>query len=1233
MKDFSYRSRIIYVLMAFLSGLSTAGFGQLQWSSYNTSGALVAAEMASGGDTTYGGNVNFTVPAGTERIFMTETFVPLNLTNANAAQVINFSMTANGGLYPGSTGRILGMGLLNDPGTPSNSLDDQGYWTDFNAGNPDFELFYRPNTVTTFFEYDSAHKLGSSATKTGYPTNNITYGMQFQLNMNSSATGISIGTSSSVYANAGVAMTNGNGSVNELADSSAEALTTVPISNFNEFAFMFDNTTSSNITVSLSGITLVPANPVIAAQPFNTGGSPGGNYSFSVAVSPSSGMPLSYQWYQATASATNLLTDGATGNGSTLTGSTNATLTINNAQVADSAGFFVAITNAYGAVTSSVATLFVSSSPTVPVINFVSPANATVVAGNNTDILVNTYAAPTPVVYWYDNNSNLIQSGVSTVLTLTNLQPANAGTYLIVSSNSAGSASSNFTINIVVTPSISSQPTNLLLNVGDPASFSVTASGIPSPSYQWYKNGSPISGATGTNYSIGSVALTNIGTYSVVVSNSAGSVTSSGAVLAIYSPMSGIPTSPANDATGVCVDTLLQVTFNQTPSVGNTGQINIYNASNPSTPVDTLDLNGGNLQLRSVGGITLNSYDILINGDTATIYPHAGVLSTGNTYYVTIDPGVIIDTNGDYYAGITNSNTWQFTTKATGPANPTNIVVAANGSGDFCTVQGAIDSIPAANTTPTAINISDGLYTEIDRVNGKNNLTFIGQDRHQAVITYANNNNINGSSTTRPMFGVNEANNIAIENLTLTNSTPNGGSQAEALLVNYAKQFIVLDCDLDSYQDTLLVNQSGDQAYIQDSYIQGNTDYIWGSGTLYVTNTELMDLTSQSHLTQPRTLQYTNGFAFVNCRILGANSNANNCDLGRDAGASGNTANYPYGQVAYINCTMDTNVIIPAGWILGSGTTQGPETANLRFWEYESVDRNGNLVPTNSRVPWSLELDGTTATNQVQNATNWLYGWQPQLAPDILTNPASLSVAGDSNATFTVSAIGIPTPSYQWLDNGTNIPAATNATYTIPAAYAGNAGSYSVIVSNAAGTVTSSPVTLTVSNTAPTLAPVANTNINAGVTLIITNSVSDPDVPPQVLAFSLLSAPTNAILDASSGVFTWRPLVSQAGTTNPVTVEVTDNGTPNLSATQSFTVIVNPLAQPTVGLIALSAGQISFVVNGDIGPDYTILSTTNLGQPDWQPLFTTNSPVTPFTFVDTNLNIYPTRFYLIQLGP
>ena len=169
-------------------------------------------------------------------------------------------------------------------------------------------------------------------------------------------------------------------------------------------------------------------------------------------------------------------------------------------------------------------------------------------------------------------------------------------------------------------------------------------------------------------------------------------------------------------------------------------------------------------------------------------------------------------------------------------------------------------------------------------------------------------------------------------------------------------------------------------------------------------------------------------------------------------------------------------------------------------------------------------------------------------------------------------------------------------------------------------------------NTPPTLAPIVNQTINAGVTLVITNAATDTNPPPQTLTFSLLGAPNNATLtplNNTNAVFNWRPLVSQANTTNPITVKVADSA--SLSATNSFTVTVNPLAQPVVSSISVSGGQVSLVATGAVGPDYTLWASTNLMS--WQVLFTSNSPVIPVTLMDTNFGAYPIRFYRIQLGP
>jgi glucuronoarabinoxylan endo-1,4-beta-xylanase len=170
------------------------------------------------------------------------------------------------------------------------------------------------------------------------------------------------------------------------------------------------------------------------------------------------------------------------------------------------------------------------------------------------------------------------------------------------------------------------------------------------------------------------------------------------------------------------------------------------------------------------------------------------------------------------------------------------------------------------------------------------------------------------------------------------------------------------------------------------------------------------------------------------------------------------------------------------------------------------------------------------------------------------------------------------------------------------------------------------------SNTPPAFNPVGNLIVNPGVTILITNSVTDPDVPEQTLTFALLAAPTNAsltLLAADTTLFTWRPLISQANSTNPVQVKVTDTGSPSLSTTNNFTVIVNPITAPALSSITLGS-QINLSATGIIGPDYLLFTSTNLV--NWQTLFITNPTTMPVWFTDTNRN-EAARYYRLQLGP
>jgi hypothetical protein len=163
---------------------------------------------------------------------------------------------------------------------------------------------------------------------------------------------------------------------------------------------------------------------------------------------------------------------------------------------------------------------------------------------------------------------------------------------------------------------------------------------------------------------------------------------------------------------------------------------------------------------------------------------------------------------------------------------------------------------------------------------------------------------------------------------------------------------------------------------------------------------------------------------------------------------------------------------------------------------------------------------------------------------------------------------------------------------------------------------------------APTLAPIGNYTVNAGQTVAFTASARDND-PARTLTFSLIAPPSGAGIGSSSGVFNWRLAVAQANTTNTVQVQVTDNSTPSLSDTKSFTVTVNPLAPVVLTPKGYANGQFKFQVSGSTGPDYIIAASTNLL--GWSDIFTNLSPSTPFQF--TNSMTFTNRFYRVRLSP
>lgn len=187
--------------------------------------------------------------------------------------------------------------------------------------------------------------------------------------------------------------------------------------------------------------------------------------------------------------------------------------------------------------------LNVEFTPQVPPVISTQPRSQSVVAGSTVTFSVVASGAGTLSYQWLRNGA-AIPGATASSLALANVQPADAGTYSVRVSNANGAVTSDgasLTVAALTAPVITSQPVGVSTSVGSALSMSVAANGNPAPTYQWQRNGSAIAGATAATYNVASAQLSDAGTYTVVVTNSVGSVTSNAAVVSVTAPAAPPP--------------------------------------------------------------------------------------------------------------------------------------------------------------------------------------------------------------------------------------------------------------------------------------------------------------------------------------------------------------------------------------------------------------------------------------------------------------------------------------------------------------------------------------------------------------------------------------------------------------------------------------------------------------------------------------------------------------------
>jgi pectinesterase len=267
---------------------------------------------------------------------------------------------------------------------------------------------------------------------------------------------------------------------------------------------------------------------------------------------------------------------------------------------------------------------------------------------------------------------------------------------------------------------------------------------------------------------------------------------------------------------------------------------------------------------------------------------------------------------------------------AAGTAAQKRIVVAADGSGNFKTIQQAIDSVPENGRV--VIKIRPGVYREQIRVS-KPFISLLGEDAHKTVITHRLSA-LEAGSTRLAFTAYVNANNFRAENLTFENSFGTG-SQEDAVIEN---------CRFIGWQDTLFVN--GSRHFFNDCYIEGHVDFIFGSASAVFQNCTIHSKGEGYVTAHYRTSGEENtGFVFLHCRLTGQDT-SKGVYLGRPW--------RPYARVVFIDSWLGQH-IRPQGW---DNWRDPAREKTAWFAEYKSTGPGANPA---ARVAWSKQLTAAEA--------------------------------------------------------------------------------------------------------------------------------------------------------------------------------------------------------------------------------------------------------------------------------
>ncbi|MDB6020018.1 MAG: Peptidase fungalysin [Pedosphaera sp.] len=462
-----------------------------------------------------------------------------------------------------------------------------------------------------------------------------------------------------------------------------------------------------------------------------------------------------------------------------------------------------------------------------------------------------------------------------------------------------------------------------------------------------------------------------------------------------------------------------------------------------------------------------------------------------------------------------------------------------------------------------------------------------------------------------------------------------------AFIINAAGSYLDVHLDNISLRAANLPPITYD-VYLGTNAVPGPAEFLGSTTNTYWTLPILTPLTTYYWQVVARRGNQTAGpiwqfsalslLSVTNVSLLEGNSGTTNAVFNVQlTGASAQTVTVHF-------ATADGSAFAPGDYAATNGTLVfNPGDTNQTV----SVQVNGNTVNEPNKVflltfsnPVNALLVNTQATGTILNDDN---------APPSLAAIADQIVNELTTLTFTNSATDADLPNETLtftLDPGAPTGASVNPStgvFSWTPSEAQGPGVYGITVrvtDNSAPPLSDAKsfnVTVNEVNSPPVLAPIANRTVHAGSTVSFTAIATDSDLPTNTITFSLdAGAPASASVGSSSGIFTWTTGAANIGTTNYITLRVTDNGVPSLSNAQTFSVVV--MTRPQIVSISLVGSQIGLTWNAITGQTYRVQYEDNLTN-SWSALSGDVTASVPLASKIDPAPLVQHRFYRILVYP